>query len=209
MTEGHKRTFLEELRNTFITGLLLLIPLYVTFWIVSLVYQLFDNAVPIIGRRFEGLGFVITMLLILLLGFSAKNIVGKRLLKYFENMLAQVPFIKNIYLSTKQVIASITLSSKAGSTFSRVVMIEYPRKGIYSVGFLTKENNDSIKHNGQPACPGMVSVFVPTVPNPTTGFFVLLHKDEVKYLDMSVEQGFKMIISAGIITPDAMHISNN
>ncbi|EFK95294.1 membrane protein containing DUF502 [sediment metagenome] len=208
MDKTKKKTWLEEIRNTFVTGLLLLIPLYITIWIVSVVFNIFDNAVPIIGRRFEGLGFLVTIIFILLLGASARNIFAKRLLKYFEDLLGKVPFVKNIYLSTKQVINAITNTSRS-ATFSKVVIIEYPRKDMYSIGFLTKEDNSSLEANGQPVASGMVSVFVPTVPNPTTGFFVILPRSEVKVLDMSVEQGFKMVISAGIITPDIMQISKN
>ena len=208
MTETHKKSFWEELRNAFITGLLALIPIYITFWIVRLVFNLFDNIVPFVSNKMEGLGFLVSILFILVIGFSAKNIVAKKLLKYFEDLLGRVPFVKNIYMSSKHVITAISNSSKT-STFSKVVLVEYPRAGVYSIGFLTKEDNNSILSGGQPICAGMSSVFIPTVPNPTTGFFILLPKAEIKILDMSIEQGFKMIISAGIITPDAMTISNN
>lgn len=208
MTEVKKKSWLEELRTTFVTGLILLIPLYITMWVVSLVFHIFDNAVPIVGRKFEGLGFLVTIIFILLLGLSARNIFAKKLLKYFEELLGKVPLIKNIYLSTKQVINAITSTSRQ-TTFSKVVMIEYPRQGMYSIGFLTREDNASITVGGQSVGSGLASVFIPTVPNPTTGFFVLLPRQEVKLLDLSVEQGFKLIISAGIITPDIINISKN
>jgi len=201
MTETNHKPWPEELRNTFITGLLILIPLYITTWIITLAFQLFDNAVPIIGKKFEGLGFIITIVFIFLLGFSAKNIIAKKILKYFEELLHKVPFVKDIYISAKHIVQAISTSTKSNN-FNKVVLIEYPRKGLHSIGFLTKDDNSSITFNRQEACPNMVSVFVPTVPNPTTGFFVILPQEEVKVLDMSVEQGFKLVVSAGIMTPD-------
>lgn len=208
MDEPKRKSWLGELRNTFITGLILLIPLYITIWIISLVFHLFDNAVPIIGKRFEGLGFATTIIFIFLLGFSAKNIIAKKFLKYVEDLLERIPFIKDIYTPSKHIINTL-IKTSGSKNFSKVVMIEYPRQGVYSLGFLTREEISGITSDKEKVLAGMASVFIPTVPNPTTGFLVILPKSELKILDMSVEQGFKLIISAGIITPDLVNISKN
>lgn len=208
MEQTNRKSWLGELRNTFITGLILLIPLYITIWIISLVFHLFDNAIPIIGKRFEGLGFVVTIVFIFILGSSAKNIIAKKFLKYIEDVLEKLPFIKDIYVPSKHIINTL-IKSSGTKNFSKVVMVEYPRQGVYSLGFLTREELSGITSGKEKVMAGMAAVFIPTVPNPTTGFLVVIPKSELKILDMSVEQGFKLIISAGIITPDTIGVSKN
>jgi len=200
-----KQFTISELQNTFFSGLLVLIPIFITIWIISFILKLLDGTLggiiyPILGKQIWGLGAILAILFIFIIGFFAKYFVGNSILKYFENIFARLPLVKNIYTSSKQVVNAI---SKGGgqNSFKQVVMIEYPRKGIYTIGFLTKEKTTGIIAEGKDLSNNLCSIFIPTTPNPTSGFFIMVPRNEVQYLDMSVEDGVKIIMSAGLITP--------
>lgn len=197
MSQNEKH-IIAYIRNTFITGLLLLIPIFITFWIVSVILKILNNAIPIIGGNSKGYSLIITLVCIFLIGFSAKNLFTKRFLKYFEELVAKLPLVNTVYSSSKQIVNAITLSSNK-TAFSKVALVEYPRKGMRTIGFITREKSTGIS----PQADSLVSIFLPTSPNPTSGYFVMLPPEDIKVLDMTVEQGFKLIMSAGIVTPNS------
>jgi uncharacterized membrane protein len=196
------KTIIKHLRNYFITGLFVLLPLAIT---LELLIWGFNKADSILGGLFfkylklqiPGLGLLTLLILITLTGVSARNYIGKKLIEFGEQILQKIPILNGIYGTTKQITEGFAKSDK--SVFRKVVLVEYPRKGIYSPGFLTGESPSGvIKKTGVQ----LLNVFVPTVPNPTTGFLIFVPEDQVIVLDLSVEDGFKLIISAGMIKPD-------
>ena len=201
MHEEHKKHMLKELRNTFFTGLVTIIPIFITFSVISFLLGMLENAVPLIGGRIYGLGIITTIIVILIIGALARNIFTKQLLTYFDELLEKLPVVKNVYSSVKQIVNAVTLSSQSTS-FKQVALVEYPRKGMQTIGFITRDKSSGIKANGKDLGKDLVSVFLPTSPNPTSGYFVMLPSADVTILDMTVEEGFKMIMSAGIVTPD-------
>jgi uncharacterized membrane protein len=193
----------RRLRNWFFTGLVLLLPFALSFYVLLIGFRWMDAilggfAARTVGRRIPGLGLVASLLMVVVAGAIASNLIGRRLLNWGETVLLKVPVFRSVYSTMKQVVDAFAGQDK--SAFKEVVMIEYPRKGMYSVGFYTGNGFDEASaKTGE----DWVTVFVPTVPNPTTGFFVLVPREEVVRLDMSVEDAIKMTISAGCIVPDA------
>lgn len=190
------------LRAYFITGLLVLLPLALTFWILKALLQGMERLIgdPIqqyLKTYIPGMGIILLVCLILLVGIFARNFIGKKLGQLGERILNRIPLVRNIYSSIKQLTNTIFLQGK--SSFRGVVLVEYPRRGAYSIGFVTGHTRGEIQATTHET---MVNVFIPTTPNPTSGFFILFPEEEIKHLNMSVEQGLKMIISAGMVTPE-------
>jgi uncharacterized membrane protein len=192
----------KHLRIYFFTGLFLLIPVVIT--IMILVWG-FNQSDAILGNliyrifkvRIIGLGLISLLLLIILTGLLAHNFLGRKLIQFAENILHKIPILSSIYRTTKQITVSFTKADK--HLFSRVVLVEYPRAGIFSPGF---QIGTAPREITEKAAATLVGVFVPTVPNPTTGFLIYVPEENVIFLDMSIEDGFKLIISAGAIKPD-------
>lgn len=190
------------MRRYLITGTLVLLPVMVTIYLLVSTFTLIDGILGrlvelVVGHRVPGAGTVLTILFTFAIGVIAANMVGRRLIDFVERLLTRIPIVRPIYLSVKQIIDAISLTQK--SSFSRVVMIEYPRKGLYSIGFLTSEGLGEVQHRTDEH---VVCVFVPTTPNPTSGWFVLVPRNEVVPLDMTVEDAFKLIISGGMLVPE-------
>jgi uncharacterized membrane protein len=191
----------------FVAGLLVITPIAVTVWVVAWVVEWLDNAILPHVLRLVGLeeapriplvGAIFTILVILLLGVVARHFFGLELLRIGERVLARVPVARSIYGGVKQLLETIFLTG-GSQKFRRVVLIEYPRKGIYSLAFTTGAAQGIV----QDATPELViSCFVPTTPNPTSGFFLLVPEREIRTLDISVEDAFKLIMSAGLVTPE-------
>lgn len=196
---------LKHLRNFFFTGLLVLLPIIIS---IKLFAWGFEKADQILGdllqqillnyfnfsKPIPGLGLVVLVILITLTGIFAKHYIGKKLISIGEMILVKIPILNGIYNTTKQIMDSF--SNKEKSAFRKVVLIEYPRPGIYSPGFLTGDTPaEVIDKTGK----RLVNVFVPTSPNPATGFLVFVPLEDVIMLDMSIEDGFKLFISAGVI----------
>ena len=199
-----------KIRKIFFAGVLVTLPLALTVFLLQFFFVLLDAQLgPAVTKlllqlhvpidpdfRLPGLGLVTILVIIFLAGLFTRNIIGQKLVEFGEGLLVKIPIFKNIYVGAKQVIETFG-RSRAGA-FRRVVMIEYPRRGIYSLAFVTNEKQGEIEKNFDHT---MVSVFLPTTPNPTSGYFLMLPKDDVVELDMSVEEGIKMIISGGLVTP--------
>jgi len=194
-------------RKYLIAGLLVWLPLAATAFVIKLVINLLDKIIlflplqyrpePLFGVSIPGFGLALAIGVLLLTGMLAANLLGRELVAIWEGILSRIPIVRNIYNAVKQ-IASTILTSK-GKSFRKVVLAEYPRKGIWSIGFLT---NEQVELKCQGLRDEMVAVFLPTTPNPTSGFILLFPKEDLIELDMSVEEGFKFIISIGVIVPE-------
>ena len=195
-----------KLRKYIITGLLIWIPLGITVLVIKLLVDLMDKTIlflpptwrpeNLFGFDIPGLGIVISSMIIFLTGFFLTNFAGKRLIKWWENVLDRIPFVRSIYSSVKQV--TETILSSEGDTFSAVYLIEYPRKDIWTLCFKT---GNSPKMMDEAADEELVTVFVPTTPNPTSGFILFIPKKDVKVLDIDVEDALKLVMSLGVVAP--------
>lgn len=190
-----------RLKNYLLAGLAVILPLAVTIWVLVGVFRFIDGLagkiiVYLTGHYIPGLGFVITIALIFLAGLLATNIIGRRLLELGESILLKIPLARTIYRLAKQVTEAV--SRKDEQVFRQVVLVEWPRRGVHSVGFLIGEAGEDLFGAGGG---DKVKVFIPTVPNPTTGFLFIAPRDEVWPMPMSVEDGLKFILSVGIVSP--------
>lgn len=199
-----QRTFWKwlgrKLRGQFLTGILVVVPIGATILILYWIFTRIDDILqPVIktiwGHPVTGVGFGITIVLIYLVGVIASNVAGKRLIRYGEFLLAKVPVVRPLYASIKQILMGFSVPREAG--FMQVVLIEFPRKGIWTVGFITNESSDQ---SGQT----QLSIFIPTSPNPTSGFLQIAREDEVIRTDISVEHALRMIVSAGRVAAEGI-----
>jgi len=192
------------MKKYLITGLLVWIPLAITLWVLHLIVTTMDQTlillppafVPGYTRNIPGLGVLLTILVVLLTGVLASNILGQRLLRVWERMLGRIPVVKSIYSGVKQV--SDTLFTPGGQAFRKALLVQYPRPGSWTIGFQTGQpGGDVVNHlKGD-----YVSVYVPTTPNPTSGFFLMLPRQDVIELDMSVDEALKYVVSMGVVPP--------
>jgi uncharacterized membrane protein len=205
--------FKQDLKNDLIAGLLVIIPLATTIWLTYTVAtwvinfltripkQLnpFDNLHPILLNLLNlVIGLTVPLTLILLIGLMARNIAGRWLLDFGERLLQAIPLAGSVYKTLKQLLE--TLLRDSSDKFRRVVLVEYPRKGVWSLGFVTGILSGEFQsHFSGP----MLGVFIPTTPNPTTGWYAVVPEDAVINLSMSIEDAFKVVISGGIVSPDA------
>jgi len=196
------------LKSVFLTGLLVLVPLAITLWVLGLIIGTMDQTLlllprswqpeRLLGFRLPGLGAVLTLAFIFVVGLLTQNFVGQKLVGWWELVVARIPVVGPIYTSVKQV--SDTLLSSSGNAFRKALLVEYPRKGSYTIGFLTGiPGGDVVNHLKE----DHVSVYVPTTPNPTSGFFLMVPKSEVIELDMTVDAALKYIVSMGVVAPSA------
>ena len=202
-------------RRYFITGLLIWVPIGITLWVLDTIISTMDlslsllpanwQPVAVVGRNLPGLGVVLTVLVVFFTGVLATNFLGQRLVRLWEIVLSRIPIVNTIYSSVKQV--SDTLLSPHGNAFRKALLVEYPRKGSWTIAFLTGVPAEEIRRrvspsmSGEAGGPEMVSVYVPTTPNPTSGFFLMFRKDETVELDMSVDEALKYVVSMGVVVP--------
>ena len=203
MTKSQKkRSILVKFRNYFIAGVVVLIPIGITVYLTLLIAKVSSKILPkelnpnhYLPYNIPGVEIIISIFLIIIIGWLSLSFIGKRLLKIFEDVLKRIPILRTIYSAITQMTETFTKSE--GNT-KNVVLVEYPRKGSWAVGFATKENtsgiSDKTNHN-------LVNVFIPTTPNPTSGFLLMFPKEDVIYLDITFEQASKFIVSAGTSDP--------
>ncbi|MCK8826984.1 DUF502 domain-containing protein [Natroniella acetigena] len=194
---------LKEIRNYLITGLIILLPLLTTVYIILTIVNLVDGIFSplirlIIGREIYGLGFIITFVIILGVGIVATNVLGKKMISVGERLLTKIPIVRNIYLTTQQILDALLLKKK--TDFRKVVLVEYPKEGVYQLGFLTYEGKGEVQNKSNK---NVVNVFIPTTPNPTSGMLILVADEDLTYLDMTIEEGLKWVISGGTIVPES------
>ena len=196
------------MRKYFITGLLILVPLAITVWVLNLIIGTMDQSLlllpeswrpeAIVGFHIPGLGTILTLLIIFLTGLAARNFIGRQIVSLWEGILTRIPVVKSIYSSVKQV--SDTLFSSSGNAFRKAVLIQYPRQGSWTIAFLTGVPGGEVRHHLHG---DFISVYVPTTPNPTSGFFLMLPRADSIELDMSVDEALKYIVSMGVVAPEA------
>jgi uncharacterized membrane protein len=197
-----KRGFFKKVRNYFLTGIFVLIPigitLYLTLFLVSISSKILPSEINpnhYLPYNIPGLEIFISFILITFIGWLSLSFLGKRFLELFNNILKRIPILRTIYSAISQMTETFT---KQDNNSKNVVLIEYPRKGSWAVGFATRENQGEITNKTKKK---LINVFVPTTPNPTSGFLLMFPKDEVIYLDMSFEEASKFIVSAGTSNP--------
>jgi uncharacterized membrane protein len=183
-------------KKYFITGLLVILPIWATYYVLSALLSVIDGMLGdlphyFLGLKFPGLGIITLIFFILIVGMLSANYLGTRLVRYSDHLMQKVPLVRGVYTTVKQIMETFSVKHN----FRGVALVEYPRKGCYSVGFMTGEvRGDSVGLTGK-----FITVFVPTTPNPTAGFLLILPESEVRQLDMTVDQGMKFIISLGLV----------
>ncbi len=187
----------KNLRKQFLTGILVIVPIGATILILIWIFTTIDNILQpviqlIVGHPVRGVGFGITIVLIYLAGVIASNVVGKSLIRYGESVLSKVPFVRPLYASIKEILESFSRPSKSG--LLQVVLIEFPRKGMWTLGFIT---NEMLMPSGET----QLNIFIPNAPNPTGGFLQIVKEEEVIRTDIPVNEALRMVISAGRVSP--------
>ena len=199
-------SFVNFIKRYFFTGLLISAPIGATIYITIFIVEFIAGLVPqrfnpngllpeIIGYEIPGLELIIAFISFILIGLIFSTLFGKAILGYFDNLITRIPFAGNVYKAIKQITETF---SNADAAYQKVVLIEYPRKDIYAIGFMTGETQGEIKDRKKI---DMVNVFVPTTPNPTSGFLLFIPKEDAVELDMSVEDAIKLVVSAGMVVP--------
>jgi uncharacterized membrane protein len=195
------------MKRYFITGLLIWVPLGMTAWVLKFLIGTMDQSLlllpdslqpeRLLGMNIPGIGTVLTLLVVFITGLLTANIIGQKLVSFWEGVLWRIPVVKSIYWGIKQV--SDTLFSSQGEAFRKALLVQYPREGSWTIAFMTGQpGGDVINHlKGE-----YISVYVPTTPNPTSGFFLMMPKSDVIELDMSVDAALKYIISMGVVSPN-------
>jgi uncharacterized membrane protein len=199
------------MKKILITGLLIWIPLAITIWVLELIVSTMDQSLlllppqyqpqALLGYQIPGLGALLTVVVVFVTGALASNILGQRLLSFWESVLGRIPVVKTIYSSVKQV--SDTLFAPGGQAFSKALLVQYPRKDSWTIAFLTGTPGGNVAKHLQGE---YVSVYVPTTPNPTSGFFLMMRRADVIELDLSVDEALKYVISMGVVPPEASGI---
>jgi len=183
-------------KKYFITGLLVIIPIWATYYVLSALLGVIDGMLGdlpgyLLGLKFPGLGIITLIIVVVLVGVLSANYLGTRLVRYSDQMMHRVPLVRGVYSTVKQIMETFSVKHN----FHGVALVEYPRKGCYSMGFMTGEiRGETLGLSGR-----FITVFVPTTPNPTAGFLLVLPEEEVKQLSLSVDQGMKFIISIGLV----------
>lgn len=197
---------MPSFRRYLIAGVLVWLPILATVWVLGFIVDLTDNFLQILpeswrpnallGIHIPGLGIVFALSVLLLTGLAVTNLIGRRLVRYWDDLLKRIPLVRSIHGGVKGFAESVL--STSGNSFKQVVLIEYPRVGIWSIGFVTAEKLGAIQvpGDGQQVC-----VFVPTTPNPTSGFIVIVSRDQLRPIDISVDAAMKMIVTLGVVTP--------
>jgi uncharacterized membrane protein len=195
-----------SVKKYFVTGLLLWVPIVITIWVLNFIFRTMDGLLPYwltaeqFGlKSFPGFGLIVALIVVFVTGLLTANFIGKRLVGWAEAVLARIPIVRGIYSSVKQV--SDTVLSPNGQAFREAVLIEFPRRGIWTIAFLTGTPSGETAAKLPQDLGEFVSVYVPTTPNPTGGYFVMLPKAEIVDLDMSVDQALKYIVSMGVVAP--------
>jgi uncharacterized membrane protein len=204
--DDRPRSRARSIRNYLIGGLLVWIPIMVTVWVVRFLARILDQSLLLLpppwrpealfGMYVPGLGVILSLLLLLLTGVVVKNLFGGRMVAGIESLVRRVPVIGPVYSGAKSF--SETVLTDKGTSFKQVVMVEFPRKGVFSIGFITSEDLEEVQAK---TAQDVTCVFVPTTPNPTTGFIILVPRNEVVRLDMTVDDAFKMLLTLGVVVP--------
>ena len=200
--------FLRRLRNYFLTGIVVTAPIGITAWVAWLIVDIADRGItPLIPDNYKpeaylpfgvpGLGLLILLVLLTLVGFLSVNYLGRTVVRYGERILGRMPVIRSIYGALKQIFE--TVLAQSSTSFREVVLVEYPRRGIWAIGLVTSVTKGQVQNMTED---DVVNIFLPTTPNPTSGFLLFVPRKDLMTLDMTVEEGLKMVISGGLVTPE-------
>ncbi|MBV9575930.1 MAG: DUF502 domain-containing protein [Gammaproteobacteria bacterium] len=183
-----------KLRRYFISGLLVWVPIWITVIVIKFLIDILDHTLILLPERYHipGSGVILTLIIILLTGLIAANFVGKQIISFWDLLIAHIPFVRTIHTGVKDVLE--TLVKSEGQSFKKVCLVEFPRKGMWTVAFQTGEN--PLDNNS------FVSLFIPTTPNITSGFLILMEKEKIIELKMSVDQALKFVISLSVVKPE-------
>ena len=194
------------MKKYLITGLLIWIPLVITIWVLKVIFDALDQSLLLLpaefrtenwlGTHIPGLGAILTVLVVLLTGVFATNFFGARLVQLWHEVLHRIPVVNSIYSSVKQI--SDTLFSSSGEAFRKALLVQWPREGMWTIAFMTGTPGREVVKHVPPDC---IAVYVPTTPNPTGGYFVIVPRKDVIELEMTVDQALKYIISMGVVPP--------
>lgn len=197
---------MARFRRYFVAGLLVWLPLVATYVVLAFSIRLIDRSLlllppalrpeNLIGFKIPGLGVILTLILVLLTGLIVANFFGRRLVGAWESLLSRIPLVRSVYGAVKQITAS--LFADASQSFREVVLVEYPRRGLWMLAFVT---GDTPKQFQKVVGESLINIYVPTTPNPTSGFYIMVPPSDIKRLDVPVEVGLKMILSAGVVNP--------
>jgi uncharacterized membrane protein len=195
------------MKRYFITGLLIWVPLGLTAWVLKFLISTMDQSLlllpdrlqpeQLLGMNIYGIGTILTLLIVFITGLMTANIIGQKLLLFWEGVLWRIPVVKSIYWSIKQV--SDTIFSSKGEAFRKALLVQYPREGSWTIAFMTGQPGGDVANHLKGE---YISIYVPTTPNPTSGFFLMMPKSDVIELDMSVDEALKYIISMGVVSPN-------
>jgi uncharacterized membrane protein len=194
------------MKRYFITGLLIWVPLGLTVWVLKFLIGTMDQSLlllpdrlqpeQLLGMNVYGIGTILTLLVVFITGLMTANIIGQKLLLFWEGILWRIPVVKSIYWGIKQV--SDTIFSSNGEAFRKALLVQYPREGVWTIAFMTGQPGGDVANHLKGE---YISIYVPTTPNPTSGFFLMIPKSDVIELDMSVDEALKYIISMGVVPP--------
>jgi uncharacterized membrane protein len=209
---GERTRLMRALRRYLISGLLIWLPIIATVLVIRFILELMDHTLLLLpaawqpealtGLRIPGLGALLALAILLLTGILVTNFIGRALVDFWEDALQRIPFIRAIYGGVKSF--SETILSNSGNSFKKVLLVQYPREGVWSIGFQTASGIAEITaRTGEPK----VCVFIPTTPNPTSGFIIMVSPSQVIELDMSVDAALKMIVTLGVVTPPVLPAS--
>lgn len=198
---------MSNMRRYFFSGLLFWLPIWATFLVIKFLVDILNNTISLLPHRYQpdvllgfhvpGIGVIITLVVILLTGLLVANFIGRRLVHMSEALVRRIPLVRTIYTGVKQVLD--TLFSPGGQSFRKVLLVEYPREGLWSIAFQTGDGTREVEKSvGEGS---MVSLFIPTTPNPTSGFLMMTPREKVIELEMSVEDALKFVISLGVVQP--------
>lgn len=210
--DRHRRPgLLARLRGSFLTGLVVIAPVGLTIWLIWTVIGWIDGVVlPLVPQQFRpdqyiginlrGVGVIIFLIFTIIVGWVAKGIIGRSLIRYAESLVDRMPVVRSIYSGIKQI--SETVFAQTERSFEKACLVQYPRKGIWAIGFVSTEARGEVAARAETAG-DLLSVFVPTTPNPTSGFLLFFPREDVILLDMSIEDAAKLVISAGLVYPNS------
>ena len=206
----------RRIRNIFITGLLITLPIALTYFILQFLFKNLDALSPVFtkilidmgapipeGYRIPALGLVITLLIVLAVGWFTTNFFGKQMINLGESIVEKIPFVRKIYKGSKQVVQSIAHADT--TAFRKVVLLEFPRRGMLAIGFVTGSARGEVQEYTRE---DVLNVFVPTMPNPTSGFLVFAPPEELTEIDMSIEDGIKYVVSGGIVDTERLKLTD-
>ena len=210
LNKSYSFRVLANVRGNFLAGLIVIAPIGFTMWIINSIIGWIDGWVlPLIpynyhfteyiGINLKGLGVIFFLVFTVLVGWIGKGILGRTFLRIGENLVDRTPIVRSVYSGIKQ-IAETVLSSR-DSSFDKACLIEYPRKGIWAIAFVASDSKGEIAEKNPNKKNQLVSVFIPTTPNPTSGFLLFIPKSDITYLDMTIEEAAKLVISAGLVYP--------